>query len=348
MPIFAINGHEDGWAVALHDQAVNGSIPYRAEYYHKDHLGNVRLRFSDLNADHAITVGSIYDPTNEILLEKHYYPFGLEQTGAWFATVAPDNVYRYNGKEWDAGTGLYDYGARWYDPAVARWGQVDPLADSYAAWSPYNYVLGNPIRLIDPDGRAPEWIDNGDGTYTAEAGDSAFSLAKDAGISTSYANTLVESQLGANFNGVGGLGTGSTAQGGSLRLTNGAYNGNALSPQYYESGWTGGSRAQIKTYNLSSTGRVIGRLGTAGTVGLRIYDIGTNAYNEGGFGIQTQRATGRTAGSLAGGYGGAYVGAGIGALFGGFGAIPGGIIGGVLGGWGGSKAADKAVEKIQE
>jgi hypothetical protein len=33
---------------------------------------------------------------------------------------------------------------------------VDPLADQYAPYSPYNYVLGNPIRLIDPTGKAPE------------------------------------------------------------------------------------------------------------------------------------------------------------------------------------------------
>ena len=53
-----------------------------------------------------ITVGSIYDPTNEIVSEKHYYPFGLDMTGAWFATVVPDNTYRYNGKELEEATGL--------------------------------------------------------------------------------------------------------------------------------------------------------------------------------------------------------------------------------------------------
>ncbi|MEL7003335.1 MAG: RHS repeat-associated core domain-containing protein, partial [Bacteroidota bacterium] len=132
--------------------AVGGDVPGRLEYYHKDHLGNVRLTFSDLDQDGAITVGSIYDPTNEIVLEKHYYPFGMDMTGAWFATVAPDNAYGYNGKELDEAMGLYDYGARYYDPAIARWGQVDPLAEIKPWVTPYNFVRNNPIDRIDPDG----------------------------------------------------------------------------------------------------------------------------------------------------------------------------------------------------
>ncbi len=50
----------------------------------------------------------------------------------------------------------YDYGFRIYNPGIARFLSVDPLTKDYAAWSPYNYVMGNPISLIDPDGRSVE------------------------------------------------------------------------------------------------------------------------------------------------------------------------------------------------
>ncbi|MCQ2335640.1 MAG: RHS repeat-associated core domain-containing protein [Paludibacteraceae bacterium] len=59
---------------------------------------------------------------------------------------------KHNGKELDAETGLYYYGARYYDPTTALWLGVDPLAEKYPGVSPYVYCHGNPVVLIDEDG----------------------------------------------------------------------------------------------------------------------------------------------------------------------------------------------------
>lgn len=58
--------------------------------------------------------------------------------------------------ERDEETGLDYRGARYYDSDVARFLSLDPKAKEFAAWSPYNYVMGNPIMLIDPDRKKPK------------------------------------------------------------------------------------------------------------------------------------------------------------------------------------------------
>ncbi|MBC6993155.1 RHS repeat-associated core domain-containing protein [Neolewinella lacunae] len=88
-----------------------------------------------------------------VLATHAYYPFGMENTA--IGTGGSGYDYKYNGKELDASLGLYDYGARWYDPAIARWISIDPLASSMSSWSPYNYVFNNPLKFTDPTGMAP-------------------------------------------------------------------------------------------------------------------------------------------------------------------------------------------------
>ena len=125
----------------------NGSFLY--EYTLKDHLGNTRVTFSDVNGDLSI------NPDNEVSQINHYAPFGLNLEGNWNGQNGANKV-QYNGKEWndDFGLGWNDYGARFYDPAMARWLAVDPLAEKYNHWSPYNYGMDSPIVNIDPDGRS--------------------------------------------------------------------------------------------------------------------------------------------------------------------------------------------------
>jgi len=116
-------------------RAINtGGSSYNYEYTLTDHLGNNRVTFDMVNGK----VG-----------EDDYYPFGLNVPRQVNAT----NYYLYNKKELQPELTEYDYGARFYNPVIARWNVPDPDAENYEHTSPYAYVLNNPINLGDVDGR---------------------------------------------------------------------------------------------------------------------------------------------------------------------------------------------------
>ncbi|MCI5055204.1 MAG: RHS repeat-associated core domain-containing protein, partial [Flavobacteriales bacterium] len=145
-------------SIAFDDGRITPSAgSFQFEYSIKDHLGNSRVNFADLNHDNEIT-------EDEVLQRNAYYPFGMEMSKPNQAIIGTENDYQYNGKEitQDFGLNWYDYQARWYDPAIARWHTIDPLAESFQNWSPYNYVLNKPVNLIDPDGMAPDQPDPND------------------------------------------------------------------------------------------------------------------------------------------------------------------------------------------
>jgi len=111
-------------------------------YYLTDHLGSVR-----------VTVNEQGDPVGW----DDYYPFGLQMPGRTQNASNPNDDQKFTGYllEQEGDLGIYHAEARLYDPVVGRFMQRDPLADEFPGWSSYTYTFNNPLRYIDPDGRAP-------------------------------------------------------------------------------------------------------------------------------------------------------------------------------------------------
>ena len=107
-------------------------------YYHPDHLGSSSFI---TNLDGDVTQHIEYVPFGEVFIE--------ERNNVW------NTPYLFNAKELDEETGLYYYGARYYNPRISIWISVDPKAAEMPEWSPYSFSFNNPIIFIDPDGMKP-------------------------------------------------------------------------------------------------------------------------------------------------------------------------------------------------
>ncbi len=119
---------------------------YRYEYNLMDHQGNVRVSIDDQGNNVA-----------RVIQEDEYSAFGFRKAGGYL--FGDKNNYLYNGKEFQEVLGEYDYGARLYNPVIARWNGSDPLADNFPHVSSYNYVYNNPVNFNDPTGMAAlGWI----------------------------------------------------------------------------------------------------------------------------------------------------------------------------------------------
>jgi RHS repeat-associated protein len=103
-------------------------------FYYRDHLGST----------------SVLTDENGNLVEKtKYFPYGLDRTGG------TQSKFLYTGQEKDIETGLYYYGARYYDPKLIRFTQPDSIIpDPYdpQQLNRYSYVRNNPLRYTDPTG----------------------------------------------------------------------------------------------------------------------------------------------------------------------------------------------------
>ncbi|WP_048508595.1 DUF6443 domain-containing protein [Chryseobacterium angstadtii] len=106
-------------------------------YQYKDDVGNIRLAYYK-------------DASGNLKIDRttNFYPFGLEFGGELNIgySISPNYTYSTQGQEKQRDTGWSSYKWRNYDPAMARFFNVDPLAEDYNTWSPYVFS-GN--RVVD-------------------------------------------------------------------------------------------------------------------------------------------------------------------------------------------------------
>ena len=106
-----------------------------------DKDGNKKYVISDqLGSSSVIT-----NEKGEELARYKYSPFGnlIKSKGE------TEESYRFTGKEFDKLTGLYYYGARYYDPTIGRFISEDPVKEG---WNWFAYCKNNPLKYVDPNG----------------------------------------------------------------------------------------------------------------------------------------------------------------------------------------------------
>ena len=88
-------------------------------YYHPDHLGSSSYI---TNLDGEVSQHIEYVPFGEVFIE--------ERNNTW------NTPYLFNAKEFDEETGMYYYGARYYEPRLSLWMSVDPLEEKWKVYDP--------------------------------------------------------------------------------------------------------------------------------------------------------------------------------------------------------------------
>ncbi len=109
-------------------------------FYHTDHLGSAVL---------------VTDEVGNTVWSTEYTPFGRIGMEEGILNKAA----KFTGKDLDEDTGLYYYNARWYDQEIGRFVTEDTYKGDITrpqTLNFYNYVLGNPLKYVDPTGHHTE------------------------------------------------------------------------------------------------------------------------------------------------------------------------------------------------
>ena len=98
------------------------------------------------------SVLKVVDSSGNVKNSYYYDPYGNSLNKSETVT----NPWQYASGYYDAPTGLYKFGTRYYDPQLGRWTQKDPIGDSVGkigSGNPYVYADNVPTMQVDPSGR---------------------------------------------------------------------------------------------------------------------------------------------------------------------------------------------------
>lgn len=121
---------------------------------------------SFFHTDHLGSSGYVTDGTGAVTEHLEYFASG--ETWVEERAGQADTPYRFTGKELDGETGLSYHGARYYNPRTQLWASADPALPEYLDTklaggiseprnlAAYTYAHNNPVKLVDPTGRAPQ------------------------------------------------------------------------------------------------------------------------------------------------------------------------------------------------
>ncbi|MFY7671033.1 DUF6443 domain-containing protein [Tenacibaculum sp. MEBiC06402] len=135
----------------------NGNFDY--VYQYKDHLGNIRLSYTDNNND------GIISSSTEIVEEKNYYPYGLTHQGYNNNTLSIGNSNAqkkgFANEEFEEESGKNSIAYQWrdYDPALGRFYKSDRFSEKYYQDSPYHFTKNNPVFFKEIKGDSI-WVYN--------------------------------------------------------------------------------------------------------------------------------------------------------------------------------------------
>lgn len=112
--------------------------------------------------DHRNSVILTADSLGNVLFHEIFSPYGEAPEASQVLDEKMPVIYRFGGKEYEHGTGLYYFGTRFYSPETGRMITPDDtefaLAAGLSGLNLYVYGLGNPVTLTDSTGNWPHWV----------------------------------------------------------------------------------------------------------------------------------------------------------------------------------------------